>query len=160
MVEKTVWPILMVLLLGLTACQTIATEPSTDYEVAARHEPDDVASEEIDSQPIDSTQVVKRLQREALILQSEGRWAEAELKLERALRIDSQQGEIYEQLATVRMGQSRFSEAEQIALKGLSVANLADAQKGALWHVIAQCRSAQGDISGARAAREEMAKWE
>lgn len=104
-------------------------------------------------------QVVTRLQQEALQLQSEGRWSEAELKLERALRIDAEKVDIYHQLATVRMGQERFAEAEQIALKGLSLTDKTPKYKASLWEVIAQCRSAQGNINGAREARNEMLKW-
>ena len=104
-------------------------------------------------------QVVTRLQLEALQLQSEGRWSDAELKLERALRIDTDKVDLYHQLATVRMGQLRFSEAEQIALKGLTLTDQTPKFKASLWEVIAQCRSGLGDISGARNARAEMLKW-
>jgi hypothetical protein len=109
--------------------------------------------------PPSPEQVVTRLQQEALQLQSEGRWPDAELKLERALRIDAEKVDIYHQLATVRMGQERFEEAEQIALKGLTFTNQTPKFKSSLWEVIAQCRSAQGNIKGSREARAEMLKW-
>lgn len=104
-------------------------------------------------------QVITRLQQEALQLQSEGRWPEAELKLERALRINAEKVDLYHQLATVRMGQERFAEAEQIALKGLTLTDQTPKYKASLWEVIAQCRSAQGDIKGAKQARQEMLNW-
>ena len=104
-------------------------------------------------------QVVTRLQMEALQLQSEGRWSEAELKLERALRIDADKVDLYHQLATVRLGQERFAQAEQIAMKGLTLTDRTPKYKSSLWEVIAQCRSALGDIDGARQARAEMVKW-
>jgi predicted Zn-dependent protease len=104
-------------------------------------------------------QVVEQLQREALASQARGDWAESELKLERALRILGDKPDLYRQLATVRMGQKRFDEAEQIALKGLTHANEDPEVKAALWQIIAQSRSATGNISGADEAREEMNKW-
>lgn len=57
------------------------------------------------------------------------------------------------------MGQQRFSESEQIALKGLTHANDNPAVKAELWQIIAQSRSAEGNIAGAREAREEADKW-
>jgi tetratricopeptide (TPR) repeat protein len=122
----------------------------------------DTASEQVPErvQPEPSPAlVVTRLQQEALQLQSEGRWSEAELKLERALRIDAEKVDIYHQLATVRMGQDRFTEAEQIALKGLSMTDQTPKYKSALWEVISFCRSALGDIKGAKEARAEMLQW-
>ncbi len=143
----------------LVACQMVPVEESdVDFETATRHEPEEVDTQVLIQEP-DNEGVLDRLQREALILQSEGRWSEAELKLERALRIDSQQSILYEQLATVRMGQSRFAEAEQIALKGLSISNQTSEQKAVLWQVIAQCRAANSDIKGANEARKERERW-
>lgn len=107
----------------------------------------------------DGQQVVTRLQQEALVLQAQGEWSAAEQKLERALRIDADKVDLYHQLATVRMGQQRFAQAEQIALKGLSLTDRSPKFKASLWQVIGQCRSAQGDIAGAREARQEMATW-
>lgn len=103
--------------------------------------------------------VVTRLQQQALQLQSEGRWREAELILERALRINADKVDLYHQMATVRLGQQRFTEAEQIALKGLSLTDETPKYKASLWEVIAQCRSAMGDVPGATEAREEMRYW-
>ncbi|WP_196160036.1 tetratricopeptide repeat protein [Reinekea sp. G2M2-21] len=104
-------------------------------------------------------QVVTRLQLDALQLQSEGRWQEAEVVLERAMRIDAEKVDLYHQMATVRMGQQRFAEAEQIALKGLTLTDKTPKYKASLWEVIGQCRSAMGDVDGARKARSEMLKW-
>ncbi|WP_132699597.1 tetratricopeptide repeat protein [Reinekea marinisedimentorum] len=106
------------------------------------------------------SQVVQQLQKEALQSQAEGNWAESELKLERALRILGDDPDLYRQLATVRMGQQRFDEAEQIALKGMTHANDNPKVKAELWQIIAQSRSAAGNISGARAAREGVTKWQ
>lgn len=159
MVEKTLWCYLILVAMGLTACQTVAPTQQT-HDSAIRHDPELIDDTPVVQNTYDSSQVVQRLQRDALALQSQGRWSEAELLLERALRIDSQQIEIYEHLATVRMGQGRFAEAEQIALKGLSISQQSAEEKVRLWGVVAQCRSAQSNIEGANAAREEVKKWQ
>lgn len=136
--------------------ETKTTQPSSAKPV---QDPGvDVSSNDIVIEP-DAEQVVIRLQQTALQFQSEGKWQEAENVLQRALRIDVQKVDIYHQLATVRMGQQRFAEAEQIAMKGLTYTDKSPKFKSSLWEVIAQCRSAQGDIKGANEARDEMLKW-
>jgi predicted Zn-dependent protease len=144
-----------------TRAQKESSETKTTQPSSAKPVQDpgvDVSSNDIVIEP-DAEQVVIRLQQTALQFQSEGKWQEAENVLQRALRIDVQKVDIYHQLATVRMGQQRFAEAEQIALKGLTYTDKSPKFKSSLWEVIAQCRSAQGDIKGANEARDEMLKW-
>jgi tetratricopeptide (TPR) repeat protein len=141
------------------APDSTSTTPTERSEAATKTEPKAQTAPAMTEPVPTPAQVVTRLQQEALQLQSEGRWSEAELKLERALRIDAEKVDIYHQLATVRMGQERFAQAEQIALKGLSLTDKTPKYKASLWEVIAQCRSAQGNIAGAREARSEMLKW-
>ena len=129
-----------------------ATSETTD-------QPDTVVAPDPEEPAPSPELVVTRLQQQALQLQAEGRWTEAELILERALRIDAEKVDLYHQLATVRLGQQRFSEAEQIALKGLSLTDETPKYKASLWEVIAQCRSAMGNVSGAAEARSEMRRW-
>jgi predicted Zn-dependent protease len=140
-----------------------AVEGSNPERKATSTKPEidpDAQTEPKQSEPdVNPEQVVVRLQQKALQLQSEGKWQEAETVLQRALRIDVQKVDIYHQLATVRMGQQRFDEAEQIALKGLSYTDKTPKFKSSLWDVIAQCRSARGDLKGANEARSEMLKW-
>lgn len=160
------------LITALTACNTIVTDESSDEPVAVTTKPIEQADpgyEKPTSEPakpqtppkvVDTKkQIVNQLQQDALQSQSEGDWTQSELKLERALRILGDDPDLYRQLATVRMGQQRFSEAEQIAKKGLTHANENPKAQAELWHVIAQSRSALGDISGAREARNEASKW-
>lgn len=153
MVAKIIRLMPLLVLIWLVGCQTIPAE-STD----AQQRPDD-SEPAPDTRGPGADQVVVQLQQNALQLQSEGRWSEAELVLERALRINAEKIDLYHQLATVRMGQQRFAEAEQIALKGLSLTDRSPTYKSSLWEVIAQCRSAEGDVKGAQDAREEMLKW-
>ncbi|EAR09561.1 tetratricopeptide repeat protein [Reinekea blandensis] len=132
---------------------------SSETTADTSDQPDTVTASEPEEPAPSPERVVTRLQQQALQLQAEGRWAEAELILERALRIDAEKVDIYHQLATVRLGQQRFSEAEQIALKGLSLTDETPKYKASLWEVIAQCRSAMGNVSGATEARTEMRRW-
>lgn len=104
-------------------------------------------------------QAIIQLRSQALELQSQGKWQQAGLVLERALRIDARKADLYQQLATVRLGEQRFSEAEQIALKGLTMGSDSPQLSANLWQIIGQCRSAEGDISGAQQARTEMELW-
>jgi len=188
MVAKSIRPVLIGLFVVLSACQTMTPVSESDA-LTRNNQPEEVVVPETDTgaeitsnenrpkapepkpakkaneinivaepEP-DPQQVVTQLQMEALQLQSEGRWSEAELKLERALRINAEKVDIYHQLATVRMGQKRFAEAEQIALKGLTLTDQSPKYKSSMWEVIAQCRSAMGDIKGAKKARQEMLHW-
>ncbi|WP_320826312.1 hypothetical protein [Reinekea sp.] len=133
---------------------TNKAQQSVKQPAAAKRAPSAETSVRADGQ-----WVVTRLQQEALVLQGQGNWSAAELKLDRALRIDADKVDLYHQLATVRMGQKRFAQAEQIALKGLTLTDRSPKFRASLWQVIGQCRSAQGDIRGARQARHEMSIW-
>lgn len=133
--------------------------PEPDSKPEESDEDGKLSGEEASAPEPEPSEVVTRLQQQALQLQSEGRWSEAELILERALRIEADKVDLYHQLATVRLGQQRFAEAEQIALKGLSLTDETPRYKASLWKVIAQCRSAMGDVSGATEARQAMIRW-
>lgn len=97
---------------------------------------------------------VDDLRAQALAAQASGDWDRAAGLLERALRLDSRDANLYAEIAEVRLGQGRFVDAEQIALRGLTVNANDDQRSARLWRTIAQARSGQGDIAGARQARE------
>lgn len=71
--------------------------------------------------------------------------------LERAQRLAPQSATVYQQLAAVRMRQSRAAEAEQLLRKGLAYAQ-SPSQQAAIWRQIAAARSKQGNGAGAQAA--------
>ncbi|WP_108123965.1 tetratricopeptide repeat protein [Saccharospirillum mangrovi] len=102
---------------------------------------------------------VDQLRSEALAAQAAGDWDKAAGLLERALRLDSRDADLYAEIAEVRLGQGRFSDAEQIALRGLTV-NTGNRERSArLWHAIAQARSGQGNLEGARQARAQACEF-
>lgn len=189
MVAKTLWLTHVASLLILSSCGTLLSPPNgvggegAEIDGSTQVIAESIA-EETSSRPLrdapepkvaltanearvasmpgldaSAEQAIKQLRSQALTLQSEGNWQQAGLILERALRIDAQKADLYQQLATVRLGEQRFSEAEQIALKGLT--NSADSPQlsANLWQIVAQCRSAVGDISGAEEARAERDLW-
>lgn len=155
----------------LTSCQMLPTDRqlSTHSETTRINQPEDVeyspnsdwsfavldSSATTEITQYDPQSVVLQLQQDAEQLQTEGRWSEAALKLERALRIDANKIDLYYQLAAVRIGQDRFSEAEQIALKGLTLNDSSNRFRSPLWALIADCRSALGDATGAQEALAE-----
>lgn len=146
------WVVAMGVGLMLAGC---ATSPDDPFR-PDRPGPDAPAVTETpdNREPMDSGDVVAGLRREALSQQAAGEWQAAAALLERALRIDASNAELYRQIAEVRLGQERFAEAEQVAAKGLSLATGQPELEAALWRAIAQARSGQGDTKGAREARE------
>ena len=57
-------------------------------------------------------------------------------------------------LAQVRLAQGDAAQAEQVARRGLSLANGRPTLQASLWDVIAKAREAQGDAAGAATARQ------
>ncbi len=145
--------LVVALLLGVTGCVSQPSDPFLPD--AATGEPETVTVPNAQPEPKTREDVVRELRQEALAQQAGGEWANAAALLERALRIDSSSPELYLQIAEVRLGQSRFAEAEQVASKGLSLVGYDAGTEARLWQVTAQARSGQGDTAGAREAREQ-----
>jgi hypothetical protein len=86
----------------------------------------------------------------------DGRLDEAAATLERALRIDPKDAEIWARLADVRLRQGQNRQAEAL---GLKAAGLAGARRPDLlarcYGIVARARRALGDLGGARAAEEK-----
>lgn len=78
----------------------------------------------------------------------------ASASLERAQRIAPREPQVLYKLAQVRLAQGDAGQAEQVARRGLSLANGRPALQSSLWEVIAKSREAQGDAAGAAAARQ------
>lgn len=136
--------------IGVVGCVTQPDDPFRPDHSAG----EGVETVEAQSEPKTRSDVVTELRQEALAQQAAGEWGSAAAILERALRIDSSSPELYLQIAEVRLGQSRFAEAEQVASKGLSLVRGDAETEAALWQITAQARSGQGDTAGARAARD------
>jgi len=85
-----------------------------------------------------------------------GRLDEAAAALERALRIDPRDAEIWARLADVRLRQGQYRQAESLGLKAAGLAGPRDRELQArCYRVVAQARRAQGDASGAREAEAQ-----
>lgn len=82
-----------------------------------------------------------------------GRPGEAAAALERALRIEPANPDLWARLAEVRLAQGEPRQAETLALKALGLAPSGDALfQARCQRLIARARRAQGDEAGARAA--------
>jgi len=145
----------MAIVLSTVAIVAGCTTPAGDpFRPDAASSPDTPAEPDA-SAPLERQDVVAGLQQEAWAEQASGNLSAAVSLLERALRIDGSSAELYHQIAEVRLGQGRFADAEQVAAKGLSRVISNPELEAALWRVTAQARSGQGDIEGAREAREQ-----
>lgn len=78
----------------------------------------------------------------------------AAASLERAQRIAPREPQVLYKLAQVRLAQGDAAQAEQVARRGLSLANGRPTLQASLWELIAKCREQQGDASGAAEARQ------
>ncbi|MBV1788906.1 tetratricopeptide repeat protein [Marinobacterium sp. D7] len=83
----------------------------------------------------------------------------AQSSLERALRIAPRDPQVYYQLADVQRRLGQFMQAEQVALKGVNVANGQPVELRRLWSLIALIRSDAGNSAGARAAQQEASRY-
>ncbi|GAA0703297.1 hypothetical protein GCM10009104_35980 [Marinobacterium maritimum] len=90
---------------------------------------------------------------------SNGNLRTAQSRLERALRIAPRDPEVYIQLADVQRRQGQFLQAEQVALKGVSVASGQRSPLRRLWTLIADIRQEAGNAAGAREARQKAAAY-
>lgn len=78
----------------------------------------------------------------------------ASASLERAQRIAPREPQVLYKLAQVRLAQGDAAQAEQVARRGLSLANGRPTLQASLWEIIAKARAAQGDAAGAASARQ------
>lgn len=83
----------------------------------------------------------------------------AQNRLERALRIAPRDPEVYIQLADVQRRQGQFLQAEQVALKGISIASGQKEYLRRLWTLVAEIRSEGGNSAGAAEARRKAAAY-
>ncbi|MBQ0755544.1 MAG: tetratricopeptide repeat protein [Amphritea sp.] len=87
--------------------------------------------------------------------QKQGEYRSAQSSLERAQRIAPRDPQVYLQLADLRRQQGQYLQAEQLALKGLTLARGRSAMERKLWFLIADIRSDGGDHQGAADARSK-----
>ncbi len=78
----------------------------------------------------------------------------AQTSLQRAQRIAPRQPEVYYDLAKVHIELEDYGLAEQVALKGVSIVQGQPTQLHKFWNLIAEIRTAAGNNSGAKKAKE------
>jgi cytochrome c-type biogenesis protein CcmH/NrfG len=82
---------------------------------------------------------------------------QATASLERALRIEPRNAQIWYLLAQVRHRQKQFTLAESMALKSISLARDNDSLQLRNWRLISAIRNSSGDQQGAREAEQKAA---
>ena len=87
-----------------------------------------------------------------------GKLSTAAASIERALRIEPRNPRLWQELARVRLQQTQFVQAENMAKRSNSFAGSDNALRAENWRLIAQALEARGDADGARAARESAEK--
>lgn len=87
--------------------------------------------------------------------QKQGEYRSAQSSLERAQRIAPRDPQVYLQLADLRRQQGQYLQAEQLALKGLTLARGRSTMERKLWILIADIRGEGGDHQGAADARSK-----
>jgi Flp pilus assembly protein TadD len=73
----------------------------------------------------------------------------AQTSLQRAQRIAPRDPEVYYSLADTHRRLGEFLQAEQVALKGVAIAQGQNTQLRRLWTLIASIRNDSGDVEGA-----------
>lgn len=101
--------------------------------------------------PPGSTAVVALLE-DAEQQSGAGRLDTAAVSLERALRIEPRNAQVWYRLAQVRLRQGKLDQAEGLATKSLVLAGNDCRLRADNWRLVAQIRQRRGDDDGARAA--------
>ncbi|MCE2460126.1 MAG: hypothetical protein J4F38_05025 [Pseudomonadales bacterium] len=99
------------------------------------------------------TAITEALVDEAIILDNAGSPREAAATIEQAIRIEPRRGELWLQLATLRLRDGQAAMAEQSARKALLFLQAGSAEEREAWLVIADAREAQGDFETAEGLR-------
>jgi predicted Zn-dependent protease len=75
--------------------------------------------------------------------------------VERALRIDPNNGRLWNRLAAIRLDQGQPRQAEQLALKSNSLSRGDTGLQAQNWRLVAKARWSTNDSAGARAAEKK-----
>jgi predicted Zn-dependent protease len=139
-----------------SACSTTPKQQDTPAVVVdvidrSADKPDAIAPPRRDANPI----VVAGLQRNAHDLNKAGESAKAAAILERAIRIQPRNPQLWHELAQVRYTQKRYQQAESLALRSNRYAARQTDLRRANWRLIAESREKLGNSKGAAAARQQ-----
>ncbi len=97
--------------------------------------------------------------RQAEIDRRQGDLERAATRIERALRIQPQNAELWHTLAKVRLEQHQPRLAEELAKKSISLAGGERELRRRNWQLIAEARRLNGDLPGARLAEQEASRY-
>nr|WP_067296940.1 hypothetical protein [Marinobacterium profundum] len=109
--------------------------------------------------PVSANPAVVALLDSARQQQGAGSLAAAQTSLERAQRIAPRDPQVYYQLADIQRQMQKYSEAEQLALRGVALAGGQPESLRKLWLLIASVRKDTGNLSGARDALEQARRY-
>lgn len=131
--------------------------PETAGELRAEPLPEDTAPQMIteDVAPAPSSAVVALLDN-ANQQSKSGRLDAAAAALERALRLEPRNAEVWSRLAEIRLQQGQLDQAASLAAKSNSLAGNNVSVLTRNWKTIAQARSRKGDLKGAREAQAKV----
>jgi len=97
---------------------------------------------------------VSGLLKKAQALNNQNKSPQAAALLERALRIEPRNANVWHQLAQVRYTQKRYKQAESLALRSNQYAGQNRALRAQNWNLIADARAVTGNEPGAANARK------
>ncbi|MCL4315483.1 MAG: tetratricopeptide repeat protein [Gammaproteobacteria bacterium] len=135
--------------------------PETAGEMRAEPLPEDTAPQMIteDAPPPPNSAVVALLDN-ADQQSKGGRLDAAAAALERALRLEPHNAEVWSRLAEIRLQQGQVDQAASLAAKSNNLAGNNVSVLARNWKTIAQARSRKGDLKGAREAQAKVLELE
>lgn len=146
----------------LAAC---ASAPQTPAPVEERTEVEEEVREPAARQDAEGVQVfplqnpaVKTLLAEAGEAEDQGRYDDAALLLERALRIQPRDPELLQQMAEVQVQKQDYEQALSFAVRSYDSGPRVGELCARNWRTISLARQRLGDNSGAREAEERVAQ--
>ena len=132
-IERYIVCAVMLLLAGCASLKPVATEPP----------------------PLSRNAAVVSLMDAARSQSAAGKLDMAGASLERALRIEPRNPQLWQELARVRLQQGQYREAENLAAKANILSGVDMNLKAENWQIIGQARTRLGDHQGAQAAFEK-----
>lgn len=132
-IERWLACVMILLLAGCASLAPVATEP----------------------QPPPRNEAVVALLELSRSQSAAGKLDMAGASLERALRIEPQNPELWQELARVRLNQRQHREAENFAAKANILAGTDLQLRAENWRIIGQARTSLGDYQGAQTAFEK-----
>lgn len=151
-----------------TTQQESYPEPAADSAVVSPLPDDDISNAASPSPAADPTPTPVQTQQSPAVLallddaaqaRASGDYRAAQGSLQRAQRIAPRDPAVYYSLAETHMEQEDYNLAEQVALKGVSVAQGNPYQSQRLWQLLAKIRLRAGDAAGSRAAADKAASF-